>query len=76
MPPKKIFHESEEKMHTRNEDDLVESEKLGTGATTSWCFFLQKDIFHILIHIADMAIQMSNIHNFDMDKMSSKFTQR
>ena len=29
-----------------------------------------------LIYIADMAIQMSNIDNFDIDQMSSKFAQR
>jgi len=30
----------------------------------------------MLIYIADMAIQMSNIDNFDIDQMSSKFAQR
>ena len=29
-----------------------------------------------MIHIADMAIQMSNIDNFDIDQMSSKFAQK
>ena len=39
-------------------------------------FLFTKNIFHILIYIADMAIQMSNIDNFDSDQMSSKFAQR
>ena len=39
-------------------------------------YFYQKNIFHILIYIADMAIQMSNFDNFDIDQISSKFAQR
>ena len=60
----------------KNEDDLVESWKLGTCETTLWCFFLRKNIFRKLIYTADMAIQMSNIDNFDIDQMSSKFAKR
>ena len=33
--------------------------------------FTKKNFFHILIYIADMAFQMSNIDNFDSDQMSS-----
>ena len=40
-----------------------------------WYLFLQKNIFPFLINIADMAIQMSNFDNFDIDQMSSKFAQ-
>ena len=29
-----------------------------------------------MTYITDMAIKMSNIHNFDIDQMSSKFAQR
>ena len=31
---------------------------------------------NILIYLADMAISMSNIDNFDIDQMPSKFAQR
>ena len=34
--------------------------------------FYEKNIFLILIYIADMAIQMLNVDNFDIDQMSSK----
>ena len=44
-------------------------------ATTLWWIFLRNDIFLFLIDIADMAIQMSNFDNFDIDQMSSKFAQ-
>ena len=37
---------------------------------------LQSHCFFTLIYIADMAIQMCNINNFDIDQMSSKFAQR
>ena len=37
------------------ENDLVECLKFGTSATTSWYFFLRKNIFLILIYTADMA---------------------
>ena len=37
--------------------------------------FCKKKDFFILIYIADMAIQMSNIDNFDIDQMPSKFAQ-
>ena len=33
---KKSFHESEGKTALKNEDDLAESSKFGTCATTSW----------------------------------------
>ena len=39
-------------------------------------FLFIKNIFLTFIYIADMAIQMSNIDNFDIDQMSSKFAQR
>ena len=47
-----------------------------TYTTTSYCFFLQKNIFLILIYIADMAILMSDFDNFNIDQMSSNFAQR
>ena len=34
--PKKSFHESEGKTALKNEDDLAESGKFGTCATTLW----------------------------------------
>ena len=38
--------------------------------------FYKKNIFLILIYIADMAILMSDFDNFDIDQMSSNFAQR
>ena len=38
--------------------------------------FYEKNIFLTSICIADIAIQMSNIDNFDIDQMFSKFAQR
>ena len=35
-----------------------------------------KNIFLILLFIADMAIQMCNFDNFDIGQMSQKFAQR
>ena len=53
--PKKIVPQKWRKNAQKNEDDLVESWKFGTCATTLWCFLFQKNIFPILIYIADMA---------------------
>ena len=53
--PKKNCPIKVKKNAQKNEDDLVESQKLGTCATTLWYFFLQKDISHILIYIVDMT---------------------
>ena len=69
-----MFNNSEEKMH-KNEDNLVESSTLGTRASTLYCF-LKKSIFHILIHMADMANLISTFGNFDMDQISLKLAQR
>ena len=38
-------------------------------------FIFTKKHISFLINIADMAIQMSNFDNFDIDQMSSKFAQ-
>ena len=38
--------------------------------------FYKKNIFSILLFIADMADQMCNFYNFDIDQMSPKFAQR
>ena len=38
-------------------------------------FIFTKKYFSFFIDIADMAIQMSNFDNFDIDQMSSKFAQ-
>ena len=72
---KKLLHKSEAKSAPKKEDDLAESWKFGTWLTALWYLFLQKNIFLFLINIADMAIQMSNFDNFDIDQMSSKFAQ-
>ena len=60
----------------KNEGDPAESWKLGTCETRLWWFFLHKNIYLFLIYLADMAIWISNIDNFDIDQMSSKFAQR
>ena len=39
-------------------------------------FFYEKNIFLILLFIADMAIQICNFDNFDIGQMSPKFAQR
>ena len=49
----------------KNEDDPVESWKLGTCETTLRKVFFQKKFFHILIHSVDIAIWMSDFDNFD-----------
>ena len=38
--------------------------------------FYKKNIFLILLFIADMAIQRCNFDNFDIGQMSPKFAQR
>ena len=38
--------------------------------------FFKKNIFVILLYIANMAIQMSNFDNFDISQISPKFAQR
>ena len=38
--------------------------------------YYEKNIFPTWIIVANMAILMSNIDNFDIDQMSSKFAQR
>ena len=50
--------------------------KLSTCETTLRQVFFQKKNFHILIYIVDMAIWMSNLVNFDIFQISSKFAQR
>ena len=52
------------------------TEGLAMSFKQLWCFFLRKNIFLTLIYTADIAIQMSNIDNFDIDQMSSKFAKR
>ena len=37
--------------------------------------FKKKNVFLFLINTADMAIQMSNFDNLNIDQMSSKFAQ-
>ena len=39
-------------------------------------FFLQENIYHNWIYIADIANLMSNFDNFDVNQISSKFAQR
>ena len=74
--PKKSYSiKVKEKVHQKKEDDLAESWKFGTWVTALWYLFLQNNIFLFFIDIADMAIQMSNFDNFDVDQMSSKFAQ-
>ena len=53
--PKKNCSGKLKKNAQKNEDDLVESWKFGKCATRLQCFFLQKNIFPILIYIVDMA---------------------
>ena len=44
--------------------------------TPIWCLFLQKRIFSFIIHVADMAILMSNFDNSDHDQISWELAQR
>ena len=76
VDPKKSLEWKWRKNALNNEDDLAESWKFSTCTTTSWEIFLQKNIFLILLYIADIAILMSNSDNFDINQISSKFVQR
>ena len=58
------------------EGDIAKSLKFGTCATTLWCFLFQRNIFPSLIYIADMANEMSNFDDFNINQISSKFTPR
>ena len=82
---KKVLHKSQEKMHQkikmtlqRAKNSVYVKQRYGLFYSVLWCFFLQKKktVFPILFYTADMAIWMSNIDNFDIDQMSSKFGQR
>ena len=87
MSTKKIFHKSEEKMHTKMKMTLQRAENLvqvqqhhGTCVcdvtqTIMVNHFTKKNLL-ILLFIADMAIQMCNFDNFDIGQMSPKFAQR
>ena len=71
-----MFHKSEEKMHKKLKMALQRAKNLVHVKQHYSVSFYKKNIFHILIYIADMAILMSNIDNFDSDQMSSNFAQR
>ena len=71
-----MFHKSEEKMHKKMEMTLQRAKNLVHVKQHCGVSFCKKKILFILIYLANMAIQMSNIDNFDIDQMSSKFAQR
>ena len=60
----------------KNEDDIAERWKLGTWTTPTWCLFLQKNFFPVMIYVADMAILLSNFYYFDHNQISWKLAQR
>ena len=52
---------------------IIDEGSMRTNLVTILKYFLTVRGDH---PVADMAIQMSNINNFDIDQMSSKFAQR
>ena len=70
-----MFHKSEGKMPKKMKIILQRAKNLVHVKQHYGVSFCEKMFFN-LIHLADMAIQMSNIDNFEIDQMSSKFAQR
>ena len=76
MVKKKVFHKSEGKMHKKMKMTLQRAKNLVHAKQHYGVSYYEKNIFLTLIYMADMAIWMANIDNFEVDQMSSKFAQR
>ena len=67
---KKLFHKSEEKMQEKMKMILQRDENLVHIQQQYSVSFYKKNWFQIWIFLADMALLMSNFHDFDKDQIS------